>query len=138
MEYIRETERAVCLKLVVEDYDTEQTRVAQVWVPKSQLSENGVPGVWITEQKVSEFYASPRTSSQYVAHWESASGKLYDPELTEREAKTAERRLARIAEGINSYNDLLSKAKAAGIKGIRKGMRRETIVQKMKAAGIAF
>jgi hypothetical protein len=122
MEYIRETDRAVCLKLVVEDYDTEQTRAAQVWVPKSQLSTFGVPGMWITEQKVADLYGNPRSASQYEARWESADGSLHAPELTEREAQAAEKRATRIAQGVSSYNDLMAKAKAAGVKGIRKGM----------------
>ena len=36
----------------------------------------------------------------------------------------------------NSYNELLKKAKAAGVKGVRVGMKRDTIIKKMRAAGI--
>ena len=42
----------------------------------------------------------------------------------------------RMAAGLERNQMLLEQAKAAGVKGVRKGMRTATIIEKMKAAGI--
>ena len=41
--YFGETEKAVRLKLEVHDYDLEGTKQRIVYVPKSQLSADGIP-----------------------------------------------------------------------------------------------
>ena len=42
----------------------------------------------------------------------------------------------RFNAGVTRYNELLEKAKAAGVKGVRSGMRTSTIKDKMREHGI--
>ena len=130
--YFKETEKAVQLRLRVEDFDLEQERSRMMWVPKSQLAEDGRPGQWITDQKAQEFYSRNRSSSQYGATWEDASGKMFSASMTTKEVARFADRQARFAAGKKSYNELVSKAKSLGIKGVRVGMRRATIERKIR------
>lgn len=131
-EYFGETEKAVSLKLMVTDVDLEQTRTRTVWVPKSQLAEDGKPSMWITGQKAQEFYSYGRSSGNIEAMWEDAAGNRFSASFTEREIANAKNRAARISAGVSSYNSLIEHAKELGIKGIRKGMKRSTIEEKIK------
>lgn len=133
-EYFKETEKAVQLKLVVEDVDLEMTRERMVWVPKSQLSDDGRPTNWITEQKVNEMYGGNRSRSQYVAIWNDAKENGFEPGMSAIDKARA----ARFEAGKSNYNALIAKAKAAGVKGVRVGMRTSTIEQKMREAGVDF
>lgn len=132
-EYFGETDKAVKLKIIVHDYDYESTKQRIVFVPRSQLSSEGVPGEWITEQKAQEFYSSRRSKSQYSAVWEDANGKQYAVGQTDKEKQQAAQRQSSMAKAIQSYNDLVAEAKALGIKGVRKGMKRSTIQAKIDA-----
>lgn len=129
--YFGETEKAVRLKLEVHDYDLEGTKQRIVYVPKSQLSADGIPGEWITGQKAQEFYRFDRSRTQYSATWIDANGKRYESGQTAREKEQTARRQNAIAKGAESYNALLAEAKSLGIKGIRKGMKRKTIQAKI-------
>ena len=44
----------------------------------------------------------------------------------------------RFKDGCKAYDELLAFAKAHGVKGVRSGMRKATIEQKMREAGVAF
>lgn len=133
--YFGETEKAVKLRISVEDYDLERTFSREVWVPKSQLSSDGRPGQWITDQKAQQFYQKGRTKSQYEATWTDANGKSFSAGKTEKEQNTADRRTAAFNAGKSSYNELLALAKRRGVK-VRVGMKRSTILRKMEEAGI--
>lgn len=132
VSYFGETERAVQLRLNVEDYDLEQTKSRVVWVPKTQLSSEGKPSEWITDKKAQEFYSTRRATSQYSATWEDANGKKFSAQKSASELA----RQSRFESGQKSYNALIAQAKAAGVKGVRVGMKRKTIEKKMREAGI--
>lgn len=119
------------LKIVVEDYDLETKEERIVFIPRSQLSAEGIPGEWITEQKAQEFYNSPRSKSQYSTTWIDAKGRQYATGQTAKEKAAAAQRQKAIANGTQSYNALIAEAKALGIKGVRKGMKRKTIQAKI-------
>lgn len=125
--YFNETEKAVKLRIVVEDYALEKTLSKEVWVPKSQLSSEGIPGEWITDQKAQEFYNSRRSKSEYSVIWKDANGNEFLPGQTEREKINASTRKAAFEAGKESYNELVAYAKKQGIKGVRVGMKRSTI-----------
>lgn len=131
-KYFGETEKAVSLKISVTDYDLETTRTRTVWVPKSQLASDGRPSEWITEQKAQELYSSRRSSSQYEAKWSDADGKTFSASKSAREIESASRRAKAFEAGKQSYNALIAEAKALGIKGIRVGMKRSTIEEKIR------
>ena len=130
--YFGETEKAVSLKITVEDYDLESTKTRTVWVPKSQLAEDGRPSEWITEQKAQEFYSSRRSSSQYSATWEDAKGNTFSASKSAREIESANRRTKAFEAGKQSYNALIAEARSLGIKGVRVGMKRSTIEEKIR------
>ena len=130
-QYFGETEKAVKLKLVVDDYDLETKKERIVFVPRSQLSAEGIPGEWITEQKAQEFYNSPQSKSQYSTTWIDAKGRQYAAGQTAKEKAAAAQRQKAMASGTQSYNALIAEAKALGIKGVRKGLKRKTIQAKI-------
>lgn len=121
MEYIAETEKAVKLRLFVEDYDLEYYKARDVWVPKSQLTTDGIPSLWITRQKALEFYGFDRAASQYEATWIDASGHQFEAAMSEREIKIQEERQARFEAGVKSYEALIEQARSLGVKGVRTG-----------------
>ena len=61
LKILKETERAIQINLIVDNDFTEQTFKKLVWIPKSQLEENGMPKVWILNAKFKEIY-------QYEGH----------------------------------------------------------------------
>lgn len=130
--YFGESEKAVQLRLTVEDYDLDQTRSRTVWVPKSQLADDGRPSNWITQQKAQEFYNHSRSASSYAATWEDAKGKRFSASATRTEKAREQARKERFNAGAQSYNQLVQQAKAMGIKGIRVGMKRKTIEKKIR------
>lgn len=131
--YFKETEKAVQLKLTVEDYTTEQVISKLVYVPKSQLSEDGKPGEWITRQKVGEFY-NGRYVPDHSATWSDANGKDFSSSMTKKEVENAKKRGAAFKSGQNSYNELVAEAKRLGVKGARVGMKRTTLQKKIAEA----
>lgn len=130
--YFGESEKAVQLRLTVEDYDLEQTRSRTVWVPKSQLADDGRPSNWITQQKAQEFYSNSRSANSYSAIWEDANGKKFSASATRAETARMQARQERFNAGVQSYNQLLQQAKEMGIKGVRVGMKRKTLEQKIR------
>ena len=132
MKYFAETEKAVKLKIVVDYYNFEKTKSYFCWIPKTQLSENGVPGEWISSQKaadVNEFMLG----GSLVEGWEDADGIFYKVEKTAKELEQEAAQEARFEAGCKAYEELLAKAKALGIKGVRVGMRKATIEAKIAA-----
>ena len=128
--YALETEKAIRMKLSVEDYTLDQERSRYVWVPKSQLSENGVPGEWITEQKTAEFYQSGMTSP-HKSTWIDENGKEYAHKRTASEQSRFQQRQYAYNAGRQSYNELIAEAKRRGVKGVCVGMKRSTIERKL-------
>ena len=133
--YFGETEKAVKLRLTVEDHDLESSRSREVWVPKSQLSDDGRPGEWITNQKAQEFYSARRASTQFEATWTDANGRTFSAGKTAKEQQASQKRQAAFEAGKASYNQLLAFAKSKGVK-VRTGMKRSTILKKLEEAGV--
>lgn len=113
-----ETEKAICLRIETNekwcDGDDERWD-HDVWFPKSQIKieENNRISLprWLSEEKdLNRFLAL-------------------------EEDKVAD---AVFEEKCSKYDEVISRAKAAGIKGIRAGMRYATILAKAEAQGIAF
>lgn len=136
--YFAETEKAVKLKIRVEDIDLDQEKTRLVWVPKSQLADDGRPGDWITGQKAKEFYSWNRSTSQYHVIWEDASGEKFESSMTAKEKVYAEKEKVWIEEKIKrlkaseeSYKALVDEAKSMGIKGVRIGWKRKTIEKRI-------
>ena len=133
-KYLGETEKAVKLKMTVEDHDLESSRSRDVWIPKTQLSDDGIPGQWITDQKTQEFYTSRRAAGSYDVYYSDADGKKISPSMTAKEKEYAQQRAERFKQGQDDYNALLQQAKDMGIKGVRVGMKRKTLMQKIQDA----
>lgn len=135
MEYFSETEKAVRLILVVDYYMIEKLGVYSVWVPKSQLDANGIPGQWITEKKMEEVRDTNKGGCHFE-EWRGANGTCSGIGMTDKELAAFNSRKAAFENGKASYEKLLERAKALGIK-VRSGMRRATIEAKMVEAGVA-
>lgn len=59
--------------------------------------------------------------------------------MTEEEYKADEQaQVDRFQAGCEAYEKLLTFAKDNGVKGVRKGMRKETILAKVEAAGLQY
>lgn len=54
------------------------------------------------------------------------------------QAKAAKEAAARYKDGQNKYNKLIDFAKKNGIKGVRVGMRKDTILERIKKAGLFY
>ena len=78
------------------------------WVPKS-----------CTLATFAEMCEEAETAAQRKAEWEA-------------------KRQAKWEAACKAYNDLIAYAKAHGVRGVREGLRRETIEQKIINAGIAL
>ncbi|EOT29502.1 hypothetical protein C805_00086 [Eubacterium sp. 14-2] len=122
--YFKESEKAVQLQANFQRRDTGAEYSKKVWIPKSQLTEDGRPSRWIEGQKQDQ-------EGSYVMSWQDSKGKKFGSGMTQREKEYAQNRQKRFESGAKSYNDLLSKAKSMGIKGVRKGMKRSTIQRKI-------
>lgn len=132
--YLGETDKAVKLKMTVYDIDLEESHDRNVWVPKSQLSEDGVPGQWITNQKAQEFYQSPRSSNSYEAYYTDSNGKKYNASYTAKEKQYAAERENKAKQSKESYAQLVQRAKDLGIKGAKVGWKAQTLRQKIAEA----
>jgi len=66
----RETEKAIAVNAVFDAYNTEKTITRLVWVPKSLIHEDGVPG-WFIAKKITqleeEFYLEHNTGMVLMA-----------------------------------------------------------------------
>lgn len=121
------------MKIGIDYYDLEKEREYLVWVPKSQLSKEGIPGQWISEVKAEDVIESKWGGAAF-SYWEDANGETYRAGMTKKEKKFKKQRERRFEAGKKSYNELINKAKSMGIKGIRVGLRRSTIEKKIKEA----
>lgn len=131
--YFSESEKAVKLKIGIDYYNIEKNIEYDVWVPKSQLSKEGIPGQWITSQKETVVKDS-RMGGGMFSYWKDASGKTFQYGQTSKEKKFQKQREKRFEAGKKSYNQLVEQAKSMGIKGVRVGMKRSTIERKIKEA----
>lgn len=131
--YFSESEKAVSLKLRVEDFTLDNERTKTVWIPKSQLSENGIPGQWITDQKTQEFYSlNTNRLPPHESTWIDSNGNEYKAQYTAKEKERETARKNAMDQGKQSYNELIAEAKRLGIKGIRVGLKRKTIEDKIR------
>ena len=133
--YFAETEKAVKLQLQLDYVDLETSKTYDVWIPKSQLDATGRPGEWITKEKVKEFKHPNWGSVAFNPVWRDAKGNSFGAGKTAKEKAYAKENAKKFEAGKKSYNDLIAKAKAHGVK-VRVGMKRSTIEAKLKAAGV--
>lgn len=134
--YLRETEKAVKLTVGVDYYDREKIKEYSVWVPKSQLAADGRPGEWISHEKAREAAIHGEMwEGKSFAYWKDANGNFFQPSKTAKEIEREQKRQNAFNAGKQSYQELVQRAKDMGIKGVRVGMRRKTIEEKIKKAG---
>lgn len=55
-----------------------------------------------------------------------------------QQAKAAEERGKRFEQGQKKYNKMIDFAKKHGVKGVRAGMRKETVLERIKKAGLTY
>lgn len=115
LNILRQTEKAVQVSVIHNHYQVYRGDVdveAPEWLPKSQIKIEDDKVVWIAD---------------WIAREKDIAGcgnTYYTPEEdADREAK---------------YLSVIERAKAIGIKGVRKGMRYATIIAKAKEQGIEF
>lgn len=134
--YIAETEKAVKLYITGDCYALDKYLPRkEVWVPKSQLSSNGIPGMWITDVKASETFGD-RIAANSEIWWEGAEGGEFGAEPTDKEIANARRRQAAMQAGLEALNELVEYGKAHGVKGLRKGLKKATVLRKFAEAGV--
>ena len=131
MKAIKETEKAVQVKAVIDLYDVEKSITRLVWLPKSQIRD-GRPTAWILARKREDLaIEAPLNAGGYMIDFFDADGELI-------EAAEDARAAARFEAGKKNYERLIALAKENGVGGIRVGLRRATIEGKLAAAGVAF
>lgn len=136
IEYIAETEKAVKLYIAGDCYALDKYLPRkEVWVPKSQLSPNGIPGIWITGAKAEDAYGD-RIARNSEIWWMDAKGEEFEAEGTEKEHAEAKARREAASQGLDYNLALVDFAKANGVKGIRKGLKTKTLESKIRAAGL--
>lgn len=137
--YIKETEKAVCMGLVVNYYSHTMEdyveRKFEVWVPKSQLSKEGIPGNWITSQKVIDCVSQQIRQGSYEAFWETISGERFEPQPTASELQKESEYEKKKAKGLEKHNQLVLAARSAGLKVTAK-MKTSTIYKKFQEANV--
>lgn len=134
--YIAETEKAVKLYIAGDCYVLDKyLPPKEVWVPKSQLSANGVPGIWITGVKAEDAYGD-RVARNSEVWWVGAEGGEFEAEPTDKEIADARRRQAAMQAGLDALNELVEYGKAHGVKGLRKGLKKSTVLRKFAEAGV--
>lgn len=130
----KETEKAIQTEMVFVNLTTDAEFTRKVWVPKSQLSANGIPGEWITSQKIQELVGQDRW--KFCCYWEREDGTYTDFEYTDKELAAEERRQAAMQAGLEALNGLIEYGKAHGVKGLRKGLKKSTVLRKIREAGV--
>ena len=106
----KETCRHDVKELTRDEIRALQNHDSSIWLPKSQIT--------ITDGE--------------VTHMPGWLAQRHDLDTVEAEASRKEA----FENGCKAYNELLAKAKAAGVK-VRSGMRKKTILAKMAEAGVA-
>lgn len=155
--YLRETEKAVMLTMqisgevapqggfvssMVRDFNATQ----DVWIPKSQLDEQGRPSAWILEQKANEITdrrmpMNGRMLNSNVRVLD-ANKNVVPTGMTAKDREFAARRQAQQASfetkkqaGLDRYTAKINKAKELGIKGVRIRMKTSTLNELLKEHG---
>lgn len=124
-EPLGESPRAVQFEVQFSRMDTGDEYKKLVWVPKTQLTDEGHPSSWIEQQKQKDERA-------YVMAWYDKQGRRFGSGMTQKEKEYASKRQERFSAGQKSYNELVQQAKDMGIKGVRVGMKRKTIEEKIR------
>jgi len=127
MKAFKETEKAIQLEMVFDFFNIERTFKRKVWIPKSQL-KNGLPTGWIFNKKKEE------EELNFSTNFGGCIAYLYDADGKEVETTDDER----MRKGRENYERLVKLAKENGVKGVRVGLKRTTIEEKLNAAGVAF
>lgn len=128
---IKETEKAVQVRAVFDLYDVEKTITRMMWLPKSQIRD-GRPTAWILERKREDLaLEAPLHAGGCMIDFYDADGNMIE---SAEEVRAAER----FEAGRKNYDRLIQLAKENCVKGVRVGLRRATIEQKLTAAGVAF
>lgn len=130
----KETEKAIQTEMIIINQATGREFTRTVWVPKSQLSAHGIPGEWITSQKIDEVLGQQRWG--YSCYWEREDGAYVDFEYTAKELEAEELRQAAMRAGLEALNELVEYGKAHGVKGLRKGLKKSTVLRKFAEAGV--
>ena len=81
--YKAESEKAVKLTIAIDYYNADRTKEYDVWVPKSQLADDGRPGAWISDAKVNDVL-DPRMGGGMFNYWKDADGNKFQPSKTAR------------------------------------------------------
>lgn len=145
---IRESEKAVMIRATYyveyapssafcSSLINDKSGAMNIWLPKSQINENGEISEWIANAKREEL-------GQKVAGWYyvvNVDVTFIDAEgneikVAENPVKSA--KSAAFEEGCKRHDALVEKAKAAGIKGVRKTLKSATLMNMLQAAGVAY
>lgn len=126
--YLGQTEKAVKLTIGIDYYNLEKAKEYSVWIPKSQLAKDGRPGEWISRQKASDV-AELRYGGGTFSYWRDGKGLRFKPSKTTKEIEYDRR-----SKSALNYYDLIKQAKSLNVKGVRVGMKRKTIEEKIKKA----
>ncbi len=134
--YIAETEKAVKLCVTGYCYALEKYLPSkEVWVPRSLLSAHGIPGIWITSVKASDTFGD-RVVANSEVWWVDAEGGEFEAEPTDNEIANARLHQAARQAGIDALGRLITYGKSHGVKGLRKGLKRSTVLRKFAEAGV--
>ena len=91
-----------------------------------------MPSEWISKVKAQDVAEFMYGGCVFVC-WNDADGVSYRAEKTAKELEQEAAQEARFEAGCKAYEELLARAKALGIKGVRVGMRKATIEAKIAA-----
>jgi hypothetical protein len=89
--YLAESEKAVKLTIGIDYFNVERTKEYTVWVPKSQLADDGRPGSWISSAKANDVI-DPRYGGGMFDYWKDADGKTFQPSKTARDIEFEQKR----------------------------------------------
>ena len=125
MKYFAETEKAVLLAVVVDDYRYERFRTRKMWFPKSQLDQSGIPTRWITTRKLCETFDFEVL--EFI--FQDADQTLVEPAWNRADHETLVSH-GNFLRGCDAYKRMIDQAKQLGIK-VRLGFKRETVQQQI-------
>jgi hypothetical protein len=112
--YKAESEKAVKLTIAIDYYNADRTKEYDVWVPKSQLADDGRPGAWISNAKVNDVL-EPRMGGGMFNYWKDADGNKFQPSKTARDVEVEQKRADSPTQkkAQKSFNNIF---KALGVK----------------------
>lgn len=134
VQILSETEKAIQTFAVILVHSTEKEIWRKVWIPKTQLSEDGVPGQWISRQKHQDLVPKNVYWGSDI-YWQTEDG-LVDPGYTPKEEAEEQARQEAMDRGLEYNAELLKFAKANGVKGVRARMKTSTLLKKIAKAGL--